>query len=58
VLPGLGRSATGPWNDAADGGPTMAQLQAAYDPSLVNLLVPALVVPASGKQSRAGGDGQ
>jgi phospholipid/cholesterol/gamma-HCH transport system substrate-binding protein len=40
---GLGRSGTGPWNDAAHGGPTMAQLQAAYDPSLVNLLVPQLV---------------
>jgi phospholipid/cholesterol/gamma-HCH transport system substrate-binding protein len=45
---GLGRSGTGwdqPWNDQAHGGPTMAQLQAVYDPSLVNLLVPALVVP-------------
>ena len=40
---GLGRSGTGPWNDAAHGGPTMAQLQAVYDPSLVNLLVPQLV---------------
>jgi phospholipid/cholesterol/gamma-HCH transport system substrate-binding protein len=57
-LPGLGRSATGPWNDAAHGGPTMAQLQAAYDPSLVNLLIPALVVPASGTQGKAGGDGR
>jgi phospholipid/cholesterol/gamma-HCH transport system substrate-binding protein len=47
---GLGRSATGPWNDAAHGGPTMAQLQGAYDPSLVNLLVPELVAP--------GGDGK
>jgi phospholipid/cholesterol/gamma-HCH transport system substrate-binding protein len=43
VLGGLGRSATGPWNDAAHGGPTMAQLQTVYDPSLVNLLVPQLV---------------
>jgi phospholipid/cholesterol/gamma-HCH transport system substrate-binding protein len=42
---GLGRSGTGPWNDAAHGGPTMAQLQAVYDPSLVNLLVPTLVAP-------------
>jgi phospholipid/cholesterol/gamma-HCH transport system substrate-binding protein len=45
---GLGRSGTGwdqPWNDQAHGGPTMAQLQSVYDPSLVNLLVPALVVP-------------
>jgi phospholipid/cholesterol/gamma-HCH transport system substrate-binding protein len=58
ALPGLGRSATGPWNDAAHGGPTMAQLQATYDPSLVNLLVPALVVPAAGRQSTAVGDGQ
>jgi phospholipid/cholesterol/gamma-HCH transport system substrate-binding protein len=40
---GLGRSGTGPWNDAAHGGPTMAQLQTAFDPSLVNLLVPQLV---------------
>ena len=40
VLGGLGRSGTGPWNDAAHGGPTMAQLQTVYDPSLVNLLVP------------------
>ena len=43
---GLGRSGTGPWNDAAHGGPTMAQLQTVYDPSLVNLLVPTLVAPA------------
>jgi phospholipid/cholesterol/gamma-HCH transport system substrate-binding protein len=60
ALPGLGRSATGPWNgrwnDQAQGGPTMAQLQAVYDPSLVNLLVPELVVPPAGKQSRAGGE--
>ncbi len=46
-LPGLGRSGPGPWNDAAHGGPTMAQLQAVYDPSLVNLLVPTLVAPAA-----------
>ena len=44
TLPGLGRSGTGPWNDQAHGGPTMAQLQEVYDPSLVNLLVPELVV--------------
>jgi phospholipid/cholesterol/gamma-HCH transport system substrate-binding protein len=42
-LPGLGRTATGPWNDQAHGGPTIAQLQAVYDPSLVNLLVPELM---------------
>jgi phospholipid/cholesterol/gamma-HCH transport system substrate-binding protein len=52
IVPGLGRSATGPyagpWNDQAQGGPTMAQLQAVYDPSLVNLLVPELVGPSSG----------
>jgi phospholipid/cholesterol/gamma-HCH transport system substrate-binding protein len=48
VLGGLGRSGTGPWNDAAHGGPTMAQLQAAFDPSLVNLLVPELVAPTAG----------
>jgi phospholipid/cholesterol/gamma-HCH transport system substrate-binding protein len=52
---GLGRSATGPWNDASHGGPTMAQLQAAYDPSLVNLLVPELVVPDSAARPRAKG---
>ena len=56
---GLGRSATGqwdgPWNDQAHGGPTMAQLQSAYDPSLVNLLVPELVVPASSTKTKAGG---
>ena len=56
---GLGRSGTGPWNDAAHGGPTMAQLQTAYDPSLVNLLVPTLVAPADGAEAtgaKAGGD--
>ena len=52
---GLGRSATGPWNDASHGGPTMAQLQAAYDPSLVNLLVPELVVSDSGAKTHAKG---
>jgi phospholipid/cholesterol/gamma-HCH transport system substrate-binding protein len=52
VLGGLGRSGTGPWNDAAHGGPTMAQLQSVYDPSLVNLLVPQLVV----QDSKGGGD--
>jgi phospholipid/cholesterol/gamma-HCH transport system substrate-binding protein len=41
TVPGLGRSA--PWNDAAHGGPTMAELQSVYDPALVNLLVPQLV---------------
>jgi hypothetical protein len=35
----------------------MAQLQAAYDPSLVNLLVPELVVPDAGdKKAAKGGD--
>ncbi len=53
VVGGLGRSGTGPWNDAAHGGPTMAQLQQVYDPSLVNLLVPQLVVPQS--DAKAGG---
>ncbi|MDX6373994.1 MAG: phospholipid/cholesterol/gamma-HCH transport system substrate-binding protein [Nocardioidaceae bacterium] len=53
---GLGRSGTGPWNDAAHGGPTMAQLQTVYDPSLVNLLVPALVEPAAdGSGAKHGG---
>jgi phospholipid/cholesterol/gamma-HCH transport system substrate-binding protein len=56
VLGGLGRSGTGPWNDAAHGGPTMAELQAVYDPSLVNLLVPQLVTSSSG--STKGGDDQ
>ncbi len=41
---GLGRSGTGPWNDAADGGPTMAQLQSVYDPGLVSLLIPPMVI--------------
>jgi phospholipid/cholesterol/gamma-HCH transport system substrate-binding protein len=56
---GLGRSATGPWNDAAHGGPTMGQLQAAYDPSLVSLLVPELVVPTqqTTQQTTPGGGG-
>jgi phospholipid/cholesterol/gamma-HCH transport system substrate-binding protein len=48
VLGGLGRAGTGPWNDAAHGGPTMAQLQTVYDPSLVNLLVPQLVTTPEG----------
>jgi phospholipid/cholesterol/gamma-HCH transport system substrate-binding protein len=47
---GLGRSATGPWNDQAHGGPTMAQLQTVYDPALVNLLVPQLVVQGGGEK--------
>ena len=51
----LGRSGTGPWADAAHGGPTMAQLQAVYDPSLVNLLVPTLVVSGHRRPDRAGG---
>jgi hypothetical protein len=54
---GLGRSATGPWNDQAHGGPTMAQLQTVYDPALVNLLVPALVAPtAHGADATPGGE--
>ena len=44
VLGGLGRSGTGPWNDAAHGGPTMAQLQSVYDPGLVSLLIPPMVI--------------
>jgi phospholipid/cholesterol/gamma-HCH transport system substrate-binding protein len=48
ILGGLGRSGTGPWNDQAHGGPTMAQLQGAFDPSLVNLLVPQLVTSDDG----------
>jgi phospholipid/cholesterol/gamma-HCH transport system substrate-binding protein len=56
---GLGRSATGPWNDAAHGGPTMAQLQEVFDPTLVNLLVPQLVVPSGhGRTARTGGTAQ
>ena len=50
VVGGLGRSGTGAWNDADHGGPTMAQLQSAYDPSLVNLLVPQLVAQGGGDQ--------
>jgi phospholipid/cholesterol/gamma-HCH transport system substrate-binding protein len=48
ILGGLGRSGTGPWNDQAHGGPTMAQLQEAFDPALVNLLVPQLVTSDAG----------
>jgi phospholipid/cholesterol/gamma-HCH transport system substrate-binding protein len=56
TLGGLGRSATGPWNDAAHGGPTMAQLQEVFDPSLVNLLVPQLVLASdAGQTPRTGG---
>jgi phospholipid/cholesterol/gamma-HCH transport system substrate-binding protein len=43
-LVGPGRTGTGPWNDPAHGGPTMGQLSAVYDPALVSLLVPGLVV--------------
>jgi len=43
AIDGLGRSATS-WNDPAQGGPTMGQLSSVYDPALVNLLVPSLVV--------------
>ena len=55
AVPGLGRSGTGDtgdpgeWNDADEGGPTMAQLQEVYDPALVNLLVPQLVIQGSTK---------
>jgi phospholipid/cholesterol/gamma-HCH transport system substrate-binding protein len=52
VLGGLGRSGTGPWNDQAHGGPTMAQLQEVFDPSLVNLLVPQLVTSDDGGSAR------
>ena len=55
---GLGRSAPGPWNDAANGGPTMAQLQAVYDPSLVNLLVPELVASPTSTDGQAAGGGR
>ena len=50
-LPGLGdlggllnRAGTGPWADPATGGPTIGQLQAFYDPALVSLLIPGMVV--------------
>jgi phospholipid/cholesterol/gamma-HCH transport system substrate-binding protein len=43
AIDGLGRSATS-WNKPAQGGPTMGQLSAVYDPMLVSLLVPGLVV--------------
>jgi phospholipid/cholesterol/gamma-HCH transport system substrate-binding protein len=56
---GLGRSGTGPWNDQAHGGPTMAQLQTVYDPSLVNLLVPTLVAqPVGAADAQDGGQTQ
>jgi phospholipid/cholesterol/gamma-HCH transport system substrate-binding protein len=57
-LPGLGRSATGPWNAAAQGGPTMAQLQSVYDPSLVNLLIPELVTSSSGSRGAGRAEGR
>jgi phospholipid/cholesterol/gamma-HCH transport system substrate-binding protein len=40
----LNRAGTGPWGDAASGGPTMGELQAVYDPALVSLLIPGMVV--------------
>lgn len=43
-LPGLGRTGTEAWADASQGGPTIAQLTSVYDPALVSLLVPGMVV--------------
>ena len=55
--PGPQRDRTlAPWNDAAHGGPTMAQLQTVYDPSLVNLLVPQLVAASDPATTAKGGE--
>jgi len=44
-LPGLGRAGFGPSRDwSPTRGPTMRQLTQVYDPALVNLLVPGMVV--------------
>jgi phospholipid/cholesterol/gamma-HCH transport system substrate-binding protein len=44
-LPGLGRAGFGPTKDwSPTRGPTMRQLTEVYDPALVNLLVPGMVV--------------
>jgi phospholipid/cholesterol/gamma-HCH transport system substrate-binding protein len=44
-LPGLGRAGFGPTKDwSPTHGPTMRQLTEVYDPALVNLLVPGMVV--------------
>ena len=43
-IAGLGRASTGDWADASQGGPTMGQLSSVYDPALVSLLIPSMVV--------------
>lgn len=51
-LGGLGR--TGPWKAPAEGGPTLGQLQEVFDPSLVDLMVPTIVVPDAPAAAQAG----
>ena len=43
-LPGVGRAGYGPTESWSAQGPTMRQLTQLYDPALVNLLVPGMVV--------------
>ena len=43
-IPGLGRAATGPTGDGRGHGPTMGELSRAFDPALVRLLVPGMVI--------------
>ena len=43
-LPGVGRAAHGPTESWSTRGPTMRQLTRLYDPALVSLLVPGMVV--------------
>jgi phospholipid/cholesterol/gamma-HCH transport system substrate-binding protein len=43
-LPGVGRAAYGPTESWSAKGPTMRQLMKMYDPALVSLLVPGMVV--------------
>ena len=44
TLPGVGRAAYGPTGSWSTRGPTMRQLTELYDPALVGLLVPGMVV--------------
>jgi phospholipid/cholesterol/gamma-HCH transport system substrate-binding protein len=43
-LPGVGRAGYGPTESWSTDGPTMRQLMKLYDPALVSLLVPGMVV--------------
>ena len=44
AIPGVPRAAFGPASDFATSGPTMRQLMTLYDPTLVSLLVPGMVI--------------